>query len=123
MIYGSMDAVADKMKAGTEEEIPYDNTDQDDDVVSGKRKPIQTERGAEYQRGMLKAQYKSRKASVVKQINVIKGLFQEPDSKPTIASIRELEQKRKKRKKFSDNKKPRGSQTRSHSSGKTRHSC
>ena len=88
-----MDAVSDKMKAGTEEEIPYDNTDQDDDVVSGKRKPIQTERGAEYQRGMLKAQYKSRKASVVKQINVIKGLLQEPDSKPTIASIRELEQK------------------------------
>ena len=77
------------MKAGTEEEIPYDNTDQDDDVVSGKRKPMQTER-AEYQRGMLKAQYKSRKASVVKQINVIKGLFQEPDSKPTIAYIREF---------------------------------
>ena len=93
MVYGSMEAVADKMKAATEEEIPYDNTDLDNDVVSGKRKPIQTERGAEYQRGMLKAQHRSKKASVVKQINFIKGLLQEPDSKPTIASIPEVEQK------------------------------
>ena len=93
MVYGSMDAVADKTKAATEEETPYDNTDQDDDVVLGKRKAKQTERVAEYQKDMLKAQYKSRKASVVKQINVIKGLLQESDSKPTIASIREVEQK------------------------------
>ena len=89
--------MADRMKAAAdnspEESTDVKPNDQDlkeDDTELGKRKAKQTERGAEYQRDLLKSLYKSRKAGVLKQLQGIERLLQDPES---IISIQEENQK------------------------------
>ena len=66
-----MKAAADNSPEESTDVKPNDQDLKEDNTELGKRKAKQTERGAEYQRDLLKSLYKIRKAGVLKQLQGI----------------------------------------------------